>query len=111
VHGHVEQSSGLSLRVAGWLAERGLELLAGGLEALPAPEKEIRLGPGVFGRGSSSRSMRTLNGQAEVAWFYRQIIEMSEGREPNPRFGTWSSLFGHLAGEFRRARRRTFVGG
>ncbi len=87
------------------------ELLAGGLEALPMPEKEIRLGPGIFGRASSSRSMRTLNGQAEVAWFYRQIIEMSEGREPDPRFGTWSCLFGHFAGEFRRARRRTFAEG
>jgi 2,4-dienoyl-CoA reductase-like NADH-dependent reductase (Old Yellow Enzyme family) len=87
------------------------ELLEGGLEALPAPEKEMRLGPGLFGRASSSRSMRTLNGQAEVAWFYRQLIEMSEGREPDLSFGTWSSLLGHLVGEFRRARRRTFSGG
>jgi len=87
------------------------ELLQGGLEALPAPEKKIRLGPGLLGRASSSRSMRTLNGQAEVAWFYRQIIEMSEGREPDLSFGTWSSLLGHFAGEFRRARRRTFVEG
>jgi hypothetical protein len=55
--------------------------------------------------------LRTLNGQAEVAWFYRQIIEMSEGREPDLRFGTWSSLLRHLAGELRRARRRTFVEG
>jgi 2,4-dienoyl-CoA reductase-like NADH-dependent reductase (Old Yellow Enzyme family) len=87
------------------------ELLAGGLEALPMPEKEIRLGPGFFGRASSSRSMRTLNGQAEVAWFYRQIIAMSEGREPDLSVGTWSSLLVHFAGELRRARRRTFAGG
>jgi hypothetical protein len=71
----------------------------------------MRLGPGLLGRASFSRSMRTLNGQAEVAWFYRQIIEMSEGREPDLRFGTWSSLLRHLAGELRRARRRTFVEG
>lgn len=87
------------------------QLLEGGREALPVPEKEIRLGPGVFGRASSIRSMRTLNGQAETAWFYRQIIAMSEGREPDLSVGTWSSLLRHFAGELRRARRRTFAGG
>lgn len=87
------------------------ELLAGGLGALPMPEKEIRLGPGIFGRASSSRSMRTLNGQAEVAWFYRQIIAMSEGREPDLSVGTWSSLLVHFVGELGRARRRTFARG
>lgn len=84
------------------------KLLAGSNEALPAPEKSIRLGPGWLGRASSIRSIRTLNGQAEVAWFYRQIIELSEGGEPNVPLGAWSALLGHFGREAGVARRRTF---
>ena len=83
-------------------------LLAGSSEPLPAPEKSIRLGPGLLGRASPIRSIRTLNGQAEVAWFYRQIIELSEGGEPDVPLGAWSALFGHFAREAGIARRRTF---
>jgi 2,4-dienoyl-CoA reductase-like NADH-dependent reductase (Old Yellow Enzyme family) len=87
------------------LANRVLE---GSGEPLPTPEKEIRLGPGFLGRGSSSRSIRTLNAGAEVAFFYRQIIEMSEGREPNVPLGAWQAFLTHFAREIGTARRRTF---
>lgn len=85
------------------------ELIAGGLDALPTLEKELRLGPGYIGRSSSSRSMRTLNGQCEVAWFYRQIIALSEGREPDLNAGAWSTMLGHFKREMGMARRRTFA--
>ena len=87
-----------------------LRLLAGSEEKLPTPERDLRLGPGPLGRASSVRSIRTLNAGAEVAWFYRQIIEMSEGREPNLPIGAWPALAGHLARELRTARARTFRG-
>jgi 2,4-dienoyl-CoA reductase-like NADH-dependent reductase (Old Yellow Enzyme family) len=83
-------------------------ILAGSIEALPTPEKSLRLGPGILGRASSVRTIRTLNGQAEVAWFYRQIIELSEGREPVSSLGAWSAMLAHFAREAGIVRRRTF---
>lgn len=84
------------------------QVLDGTLGELPTPEKDRRLGPGIFGPGSSVRSLRTLNGQAEVAWFYRQLIALSEGREPDLTLGTWSAFLAHFGGEITTARRRTF---
>jgi len=84
------------------------QVLSAGLSALPAPEKELRLGPGVFGPSSSNRTLRTLNGQAEVAWFYSQIIALSEGREPDLSLGVWRALMTHVAREIGMARRRSF---
>ncbi len=85
-------------------------VLNGDLDELPTPEKTLSLGPGVFGSSSSNRTLRTLNGQAEVSWFYRQIIALSEGREPDPTLGVWSALLSHFIGEMSVARRRTFKG-
>ncbi len=86
-------------------------ILAGSTEPLPTPEKELRLGGGILGRVSHIRSMRTLNGQAEVAWFYRQIIELSEGREPVRSLGAWSALLGHFTREIGIVRKRRFRAG
>ena len=87
------------------LAKRILE---GSREVLPTPEKSLRLGPGLLGRASSVRTIRTLNGQAEVAWFYRQIIELGEGREPVLSLGAWSAMVSHFAREAGIVRRRRF---
>jgi len=81
---------------------------AGTLDELPAHEKDRRLGTGLFGRASSIHSIRTLNSQGEVAWFYRQLIALSEGREADLGLGTWSGLLAHLTDEMRVARRRSF---
>lgn len=83
-------------------------ILSARLDALPAPEKRLRLGPGYLSRASANRSIRALNGQAEVAWFYQQIIDLSEGREPDLSLGAWPALLRHFSGELGRARRRTF---
>ncbi|MEM7434547.1 MAG: NADH:flavin oxidoreductase/NADH oxidase family protein [Myxococcota bacterium] len=84
------------------------KVLAGTIDELPAPEKDRRLGPGIFGPVSPFRPLRSLNGQAEVAWFYRQIVALSEGRDPDLGLGTWGALMAHLGGELGVARRRTF---
>jgi len=83
-------------------------ILEGSDAPLPTPEKTLRLGPGILGRASPIRSIRTLNGGAEVAFFYRQIIEMSEGREPNVPVGAPAAFVAHFARELGTARRRTF---
>jgi hypothetical protein len=51
--------------------------------------------------------MRTLNTQAEAAWFYAQIIHLSEGRAPDLALGTWAALGAHFSGEMKRARARS----
>ncbi len=84
------------------------QIQVGNLSELPTHEKDRRLGPGIFGPASPIRSLRTLNAQGEVAWFYRQLIELSEGREPNLGLGTWAGLLAHFKGELGTARRRTF---
>ena len=43
--------------------------------------------------------------------FYRQIIELSEGREPNVPLGAWSAFLGHFSRELRIARSRSFKRG
>ena len=85
-----------------------LKILREGLDALPAPERNLRLGNGLLGPTSSIHSMRTLNGQAEVAWFYQQIVELSEGREPVLDLGPWAALLRHFGREVGIVRRRTF---
>jgi len=85
-----------------------LRILGGEVETLPSPEERLRLGPGIFGSSSPIHGIRTLNGQAELAWFYQQIIELSEDREPDFGIGIWPSLFAHLRRELGLARRRTF---
>ena len=86
-------------------------ILAGSTDVLPTPEKTLRLGPGILGRASSVATIRILNQQAEVAWFYRQIIELSEGREPVQSLGAWSAMLGHFAREAGIVRGRTFRAG
>jgi hypothetical protein len=90
------------------LPDLASQVLSGALDVLPAPEKQRRLGPSLLGPASPIRSIRTLNGQAEVAWFYRQIIALSEGREPDLALGTWGALGQHFATELSVARRRKF---
>jgi 2,4-dienoyl-CoA reductase-like NADH-dependent reductase (Old Yellow Enzyme family) len=57
-------------------------ILSGSDQALPTPERKLRLGPGPLSRASSARSIRTLNAGAEVAWFYRQRFRVSRARLP-----------------------------
>jgi hypothetical protein len=55
--------------------------------------------------------VRGLNNQAEAAYFYAQIIELAEGREPRLSLGARRALIEHMRGEVRRARARDFRGG
>lgn len=82
------------------------QALAGELDALPRHEEDQSLGRGVFGRASSVHSLRTLNTQAEAAWFYQQLISLSEGRDADLSLGTWAALYAHFSGEMQRARAR-----
>lgn len=90
------------------MPELARSLLSDAIETLPSPEGRLRLGPGIFDRASPLPSLRTLNGQAEVAWFYRQIIALGEGREPDLSLRTLPALWAHFRTELSLARRRSF---
>ncbi len=48
-----------------------------------------------------------LRGLAEMAWYWRQLVRMSEGREPYRSLSLGWSLFVRLAADFIGARRLT----
>jgi 2,4-dienoyl-CoA reductase-like NADH-dependent reductase (Old Yellow Enzyme family) len=73
------------------------------LQTLPSPEKDHRLGPGRIGPGSPNRTVRALNSQASVAWFYHQIYRLAAGDQPDLDYGVRRALGAHLLREQRKA--------
>ncbi len=82
------------------------QLIKGTCTELPVPERELRLGKGHWGPSSKNNVMKTLNAQAAVAWFYRQIIHLSEGRPPDSSLTARQALRQHLQGEWALAWKR-----
>jgi 2,4-dienoyl-CoA reductase-like NADH-dependent reductase (Old Yellow Enzyme family) len=85
-------------------------LVSGAAETTRADEQRCWLGRGFFGPGSGSTLMRGLNSQAQVAWFYKQIIHLAGGNEPELALTARSALVQHFRREYgvakaRRARR------
>ena len=78
-------------------------LLAGDLDQAPRWERGLRLGPGILGPASPSRIVRGFNHQASVAWFYRQILALADGRDPDTRLTARQALARHLNDELRLA--------
>lgn len=82
------------------------ELINGSIEQLASPEDDLQLGSGIFSPNSRFNALKTLNTQANVAWFYRQIIELAEDR-PVPRdVSCRRALMEHYRDEIRLARAR-----
>ncbi|ODA35725.1 NADH:flavin oxidoreductase [Veronia pacifica] len=83
------------------------KLLSKDVDQLPDPV--LTLGTGWFGPTSSSNSMRTLNSQAEVTWYYRQILRLSKGQMPKATVKASNALLTHFLREFNIGiRRRLF---
>lgn len=82
-------------------------LLAGSSDPLPSPEHDIRIGRGWIGPHSASADVRAYHAQAAIAWFYRQIVRLGAGEEPEQRPGAGIPiLLRYLWREWRGARRR-----
>ncbi len=83
-------------------------LLDGDLEEAPRWERGLRLGPGPLGPASPLKIVRGFNHQAAVAWFYRQILALADGRKPDAGLTARRALARHLRDEIRLsvARRR-----
>jgi 2,4-dienoyl-CoA reductase-like NADH-dependent reductase (Old Yellow Enzyme family) len=81
-------------------------LLDGKQTTLPHWEKELRLGSGWLGPKSSNQKIRTLNFGAATQWYYRQIIDLAEGRAPNTHTGLLRVMLKHMAAERSMTMRR-----
>jgi 2,4-dienoyl-CoA reductase-like NADH-dependent reductase (Old Yellow Enzyme family) len=79
------------------------QLIDGLAERAAEPEHDIRLGNGWLGPNSRFDSIKAMNSQAGTAWFYRQMIELAEGRNTRENLGAWKALFEHFSDEFRMA--------
>lgn len=55
-------------------------LIEGSLDRLTSWEDTLALGPGIFGPQSSNPTLRAMNGFANMAFFYRNILRLGEGR-------------------------------
>ena len=77
------------------------QLLSG--DAAPAPryEDRLRLGAGLLRPSSPIGAVRALNSQGAVAWYYRQIIRLADGRDADPTLPFGRALRQHLIDEYR----------
>jgi 2,4-dienoyl-CoA reductase-like NADH-dependent reductase (Old Yellow Enzyme family) len=80
------------------------KLLRGKIDALHALEKDLRLGPGWFGPASSNDTIKAANGFAAMAFYYRNIIAMGEGRPTRNGMNLLAALLRHQWQETRDAR-------
>jgi 2,4-dienoyl-CoA reductase-like NADH-dependent reductase (Old Yellow Enzyme family) len=78
-------------------------LLDADIDAAPSYEENLPLKGRWFGPTSPLQGVQFLNVQGEVAWFYRQLLKLADGLEPDRRLGILSALGRHLATESRTA--------
>jgi len=82
-------------------ADAPLGLLSGKLQELPKWEQNLRLGNGIFGPNSKFLALRALNGFATQAWYYRQLVKMGEGTDPDLSLSPLAAFFAHQKAERR----------
>jgi 2,4-dienoyl-CoA reductase-like NADH-dependent reductase (Old Yellow Enzyme family) len=69
-------------------------------------ERDLRVGKGRFGPNSNIFLFKALNALGQLAWYYRQIILLSENRNPQVHMGLLKALMRHQTTEIRLARAR-----
>jgi len=70
----------------------GAKLLSGQAQAVPAPERSLRIGPGPLGPASPFAMLRALNGWGQQGWFCLQILRMADGKDPDLRLGVFRAF-------------------
>lgn len=81
-------------------------LLSGQISHAPAFEADLTLGKGWLGPASKIPLLRVINVQGEVAWFYKQMLQLSQQQSPRKGLGVLRAFFMHLFREYRIAIRR-----
>lgn len=85
-------------------------LFEGTTERAYRHERELHIGRGWLGPASRSVTLKFMNIFGQMGWYYRQLLRMGDGREPDFRIGVLRALFGHFLNEFRmRWRIRRFL--
>lgn len=82
-------------------------LLRGDVDALPAVEKNLRLGPGWLGPNSSNDLVKAANGFASMAFYYRNIIKIANGQPASKSMSPLIALVRHQFRETRDAKEFT----
>ena len=80
-------------------------LLAGEIDALPAVEGALRLGPGWLGPNSPIDTIKAANGFGAMAFYYRNILRLGDGEPPLERMNLLTALVRHQLQEGRDAKR------
>ncbi len=79
------------------------QLIEQRIDRAPTYEDSLRLGPGIFAPNSRVDLLKAVNAQGMVAWFYRQIIQLSRGEPVRLELGLPRALTEHFVEEIRNA--------
>jgi tRNA-dihydrouridine synthase len=79
-------------------------LINGEIASLPAYEKSLRLGPGVFGPHSPLTLFKVINGAGAQGWYCLQLLRMGEGHDPDLRMGVVKALTSYMSHEAKAAK-------
>lgn len=79
-------------------------LMTGEIASLPAYEKTLRLGPGVFGPHSSLFLFKAINGWGSQGWYCLQLLRMGDGLDPDLRMGVLKALTSYMSNEAQAAK-------
>lgn len=79
-------------------------LINGEIASLPAFEKMLRLGPGIFGPHSPLTLFKVINGAGAQGWYCLQLLRMGEGHDPDLRMGVVKALTSYMSHEAKAAK-------
>jgi 2,4-dienoyl-CoA reductase-like NADH-dependent reductase (Old Yellow Enzyme family) len=71
------------------------KLINGKVDVMPSWESSLSIGPGWLGPRSSNATIQALNGFANMAFFYRNIIRLAENKPPKPRMNLLGAFIKH----------------
>jgi len=81
------------------------QLLDGSIDTLPSDEKTMALGPGYFGPKSSNNTIRAINGFANMAFFYRNILRLADGKKPKAKMNLLAAFIKHQQEDAKNVKR------
>ena len=84
-------------------------LISGQADSCEAHEQHLKIGNGYFGPQSSNRFIKTMNFQALVTWYYRQILKLADNQKPDRSITALRGLLKHFWTEFKTGRARKKV--
>lgn len=76
-------------------ADAPKRLLTGEIDALPAVEGSLRLGPGWLGPHSPFATIKAANGFGAMAYYYRNILRLGDGAPTRGRMNLFAALVRH----------------